>query len=480
MLYKKSSIFNEQTKNIFTMKTIVVVLFTSLFSFSQTIDLQSFASGFTEPVEIAHAGDSRLFVVEKGGLIKILNTNGSVNATPFLDVSTLTNAGGERGLLGLAFHPDFATNGYFFINYTNSSNNTVIARYIVSSNPDIATSTGVVLMTINQPYSNHNGGCLKFGTDGFLYIGMGDGGSGGDPQGYSQNLTIDSGNPTRVFLGKMLRIDVNVATTPYYSIPATNPYVGQTGKEEIWAIGLRNPWKFTFNKNNGDLWIADVGQNNIEEINKTVAPLATGLNFGWRCYEGNSTYNTSGCVPMSSLTMPFAEYDHSGGNCSVTGGYVYTGTTYPNFQNKYFFADYCVNRIGYVDVTTRNITYTSNFSGNAFYTTFGEDINGELYIAASNNGTIYKIIDTSLNSTDFESNGFSLYPNPTSNSFTISNSTTVLIKEIQLFDVAGKLVLTKDISENKTIHTSSLSKGIYTVTLLDNNNKRYNSKLVIQ
>ncbi|CAM3981167.1 MULTISPECIES: PQQ-dependent sugar dehydrogenase [Flavobacterium] len=462
------------------MKTIVVVLFTSLFSFSQTIDLQSFASGFTEPVEIAHAGDSRLFVAEKGGLIKILNTNGSVNATPFLDVSTLTNAGGERGLLGLAFHPDFATNGYFFINYTNSSNNTVIARYIVSSNPDVATSTGVVLMTINQPYSNHNGGCLKFGTDGFLYIGMGDGGSGGDPQGYSQNLTIDSGNPTRVFLGKMLRIDVNVATTPYYSIPATNPYVGQTGKEEIWAIGLRNPWKFTFNKNNGDLWIADVGQNSIEEINKTVAPLTPGLNFGWRCYEGNSTYNTSGCVPMSSLTMPFAEYDHSGGNCSVTGGYVYTGTTYPNFQNKYFFADYCVNRIGYVDVTNGSTTYTSNFSGNAYYTTFGEDISGELYIAASANGTIYKIIDTSLNSPDFESNGFSLYPNPTSSSFTISNSTTVLIREIQLFDVTGKLVLTKDISENKTIHTSSLSKGIYTVTLLDNNNKRYNSKLVIQ
>lgn len=462
------------------MKTIVVALFTSLFSFSQTIDLQSFASGFTEPVEIAHAGDSRLFVVEKGGLIKILNTNGSVNATPFLDVSTLTNAGGERGLLGLAFHPDFATNGYFFINYTNSSNNTVIARYIVSSNPDVATSTGVVLMTINQPYSNHNGGSLKFGTDGFLYIGMGDGGSGGDPQGYSQNLTIDSGNPTRVFLGKMLRIDVNVATTPYYSIPATNPYVGQTGKEEIWAIGLRNPWKFTFNKNNGDLWIADVGQNNIEEINKTVAPLTPGLNFGWRCYEGNAAYNTSGCVPMSSLTMPFAEYDHSGGNCSVTGGYVYTGTTYPNFQNKYFFADYCVNRIGYVDVTNGSTTYTSNFSGNAYYTTFGEDISGELYIAASANGTIYKIIDSSLNSPDFESNGFSLYPNPTSSSFTISNSTTVLIKEIQLFDVTGKLVLTKDISENQTIQTSSLSKGMYTVTLLDNNNKRYNSKLVIQ
>ena len=243
---------------------------------------------------------------------------------------------------------------------------------------------------------------------------------------------------------------------------------------------MRNPWKFTFNKNNGDLWIADVGQNNIEEINKTVAPLPSGLNFGWRCYEGNTAYNTSGCVPMSSITMPFATYDHSGGNCSITGGYVYTGTTYPNFQNKYFFADYCVNRIGYADLTTGNITYTSNFSGNAYYTTFGEDISGELYIAASANGTIYKIIDSSLNTPNFESNGFSLYPNPTTNSFTISNSTRILIREIKLFDITGKLVLTKDISENQTIQTSSLSKGMYIVTFLDNNNKSYTTKLVLQ
>lgn len=466
------------------MKTILLfsLMMMSFFGQSQTITLQSFATGFDNPVEITNAGDSRLFVVQKGGLIRILNTNGTVNTTPFLNISTLISSDGERGLLGLAFHPNYTTNGYFFVNYTNISGNTVIARYSVNSgNPDIANTTATILMTISQPYSNHNGGSIKFGSDGYLYIAMGDGGSGGDPERYAQNLTINASFPTRVFLGKMLRIDVNSTIAPFYTIPATNPYFGQSGLGEIWATGLRNPWKFSFNRLNGDLWIADVGQSSVEEINKVANPLPnTGINFGWRCYEGNSTYNTSGCAPSSTMTFPFAQYARSGGACSVTGGYFYTGSTYPNFQNKYFFTDYCDDKIRMVN-SAGVITTTTSFSGNNFVT-FGEDVNGELYIAGISSGTIYKIIDSSLSSSDFETNGFSLFPNPAKESFTIKGSTANLATKIDIIDLTGKLLFTKQVSTNpeNTITTASLSKGIYLVSVETTNGTNYTTKLIIE
>ena len=439
---------------------------------AQTIAIQSFATGFSGAIEITHAGDDRLFIVQQGGLVRILNANGTVNTTPFLNLSSLISSGGERGLLGLAFHPDYATNGYFFVNYTNTSGNTVIARYTVNpTNPNIANTTATILMTITQPYSNHNGGSLKFGSDGYLYIGMGDGGSGGDPENRAQNINTN--------LGKMLRIDVNNTTAPFYTSPPTNPYVGVTGNDEIWAIGLRNPWKFSFNRLNGDLWIADVGQNNIEEINKVPNPLAAGLNFGWRCYEGNVAYNTSGCAPIGTMTMPIAQYNHSQG-CSITGGYVYTGTQFPNFLNKYFFADYCENRIGYADTTTGAITYTPYFSGNNNFSSFGEDINGELYI--SNGNTIYKIIDVSTASTtSFEKAGFSLYPNPIKDNFIISNKNEILISSIEFYDVNGKLIAVKNLSTSTTISLdrSNLSSGIYILNLVANDGMNYTSRLVV-
>ena len=320
----------------------------SLVNYAQTITPVSFGTGFSAALAIEHpANDSRLFVVQQGGLIRILNTNGTVNATPFLNLTSLTTGSGERGLLGLAFHPNYASNGLFFVNYTNLSGNTVIARYGVSADPNVANTTGTILMTINQPASNHNGGSLRFGPDGYLYIGMGDGGGAGDTSGYAQNLDTAypaiSGNPSRIYLGKMLRIDVNtIAGALNYGFPPTNPYVTQAGKEEIWAYGLRNPFKFSFNRTNGDLWIADVGQGNIEEIDKVTNPLTTGLNFGWRCYEGNAVYSTTigTCPAYASTVAPNAQYTHTAGRCSITGGYYYTGSTYPNFQNKYFFADY--------------------------------------------------------------------------------------------------------------------------------------------
>ncbi|MVO10205.1 T9SS type A sorting domain-containing protein [Flavobacterium sp. TP390] len=451
----------------------------STFSLAQTISLQSFATGFSSPVEITHAGDSRLFVVEQGGLIKILNANGTVNTTPFLDLSGLIGTGGERGLLGLAFHPDYSTNGYFFVNYTNTSGNTVIARYSVyAANPNAANPSGTILMTINQPYSNHNGGSIKFGPDGYLYIGMGDGGSGGDPDGYAQNTTINVANPSRVFLGKMLRIDVNATVAPFYSIPATNPYVGQTGKEEIWALGLRNPWKFSFDSVTGDLWIADVGQGAHEEVNKTTTPLPNDLNYGWRCYEGNASYNTSGCPASSALTFPLIDVNHSTGACSITGGYVYNGAMYPNLQGKYLFTDYCDSRIGIV-TSTGALSYTLPFSGNNFVT-FGEDLNKELYIAAINNGTIYKITDTSLATEDFEKNGFVIYPNPAKESFTIVNTNNIITQKITIYDLSGKMIMSKENNGITEIAIPTVTSGVYLLKLTDTNNENYTTKLIIQ
>ncbi|OYQ35758.1 cadherin [Flavobacterium cyanobacteriorum] len=449
------------------------VLFSSLF-YGQTISLTSFATGFTNPTEITHAGDSRLFVVQQGGLIRILNSNGTINTTPFLNVTSLVSIGSERGLLGLAFHPQYATNGFFYINYTNTSGNTVVARYTRSaSNPDVADAASAqVLLTITQPFSNHNGGCLRFGPDGFLYISLGDGGSANDPQNNGQDINT--------LLGKMLRIDVNNGTP--YSSPAGNPFVGVAGADEIWATGLRNAWKFSFNRLNGDMWIADVGQNQIEEINKVTAGSPAGLNFGWRCYEGNAVFNSTGCGPIGNYTMPFAQYSHSlNSGCSVTGGYVYTGTAYPNLQGKYLFADYCNNRIGIVN-TDGTITFTAPFSGNNF-STFGEDINGELYIGGRTSGTIYKIVDTSAGINDISAGGFAVYPNPASGSVNIKNPASgVSAAAASIFDLSGKLLLQQQLTgtDINTVPLTGLPAGFYMLGITDNNGNETTHKLMLQ
>jgi len=445
-----------------------------LSSNAQTVALQSFATGFTSPVEITHpANDSRLFVVEQGGNIKIVNTAGVVNGTPFLTLtSTTVLSGGERGLLGLAFHPNYASNGYFYVNYTRAGDGaTVIARYTVSSNPDIADgSSGTVLLTIAQPYSNHNGGTIKFGPDGYLYIGMGDGGSGGDPGDRAQNITNN--------LGKILRIDVDSASP--YGIPPTNPFVGVAGNDEIWSIGMRNPWKFSFNRLNGDLWIADVGQSQAEEINKIPSPLPnTGLNFGWRCYEGNLVYDTSSgtCPAYASTVAPITQYGHGSSRCSITGGYFYTGSTYPNFADKYFFADYCTAEIGYIVGTNSTITWALNPAGSI--TTFGEDMTGELYAAVGN--TIYKIIDSSLGLNEFNKNGLSFYPNPAKNTIFIKNSTGNTLSQVNVFDLTGKIILTKTIKgETLSLDISDLSGGMYLIAVQDSTGNQYQSKLVVE
>lgn len=458
------------------MKKILLVI--SFFAFSanaQTVALQSFATGFTSPVEIAHpANDSRLFVVEQAGNIRIVSAAGVVNATPFLTLpNTVVLSGGERGLLGLAFHPNYASNGFFYVNYTRAGDGaTVIARYSVSANADLAdASSGTVLLTIAQPFSNHNGGTIKFGPDGYLYIGMGDGGSGGDPGDRAQNINNN--------LGKILRIDVNSGSP--YGIPPTNPFVGVAGNDEIWSIGMRNPWKFSFNRLNGDLWIADVGQSLAEEINKIPSPLPnTGLNFGWRCYEGNLVYDTSSgtCPAYAATVAPVTQYGHGSGRCSITGGYFYTGATYPNFSGKYFFADYCTAEIGYVSDANTTITWAINPTGSI--TTFGEDMNGELYAAVGN--IIYRIIDSSMGLNDFNKNGLSFYPNPAKTEIFIRNTTQTALSEVKVFDLTGKLVLVKAIENTETpsVNISDLTSGIYMIAVQDLSGNKYQSKLVVQ
>ena len=458
-------------------RILLLILFFNCSVFSQTIALEFFSGPFISPVEITHPNnDNRFFVLEKGGYVKIVNSDGSVNETPFLDISSLVLNEGERGLLGLAFHPNYNTNGYFYVNYINLDGNTVIARYSVSNNPNLAENmSGLTMMTVNQPFAEHKGGTLKFGPDGYLYISLGDGGGGGDPFGSAQNLIVDASNPSRVYLGKMLRIDVDLAVP--YGIPPTNPLISQTGKEEIWALGLRNPWKFSFNRLNGDLWLADVGQENIEEINKIVSPFANSLtNFGWRCYEGNQTYESTNCPEISQTQTPFAQYNHTFG-CSITGGYFYTGSQYPNFQNKYFFADFCSAKIGMIDAVG-TITWSELLPYN-FITTFGEDINGELYIANIQDGNIYKIVDSSLSNLAFNQANVSVYPNPASDELFVKNENNIELSSIKITDLTGKIIVNQR-SQLSSINISNLSKGMYFVTIETKSGNTATSKIIKQ
>ncbi|RZJ36005.1 MAG: T9SS type A sorting domain-containing protein [Flavobacterium sp.] len=453
-------------------KITYLLILASLPSVSQTIGITPFATGLSSVVEITNAGDERLFVVQQSGAIKIVNTNGSVNGTNFLTLTTATiSTGGERGLLGLAFDPNYATNRFFYLDYTRAGDGaTVIARYSVNpTNPDVAdASSGEVLLTIPQPFSNHNGGTLKFGPDGYLYIGMGDGGSGGDPGNRAQNINE--------YLGKLLRIDVSGGSG--YSVPSDNPYAGATpGVDEIWAIGLRNPWKYSFDRSTGDLWLADVGQGEVEEINH-VSSTDSGLNYGWKCYEGNAVY--SSCTGTATFTFPVATYTHSGtGGCSITGGYVYRGSMFPNFVGKYFFADYCLNRIGMLTQPS-TITYSSNFSGSNSFTTFGEDLAGELYVGSG--GTVYRLVDTSLAVNNPLRNSFSLSPNPAKSEVFIRNAEGSTAKSVAVYDIAGKLLIEKQLSTSATnrLDTGTLQQGIYLVSVTDTTGSKQTMKLTIQ
>lgn len=368
----------------------LLIVFCDIFAQTPRLQLSLFASGFNSPIEMTHCGDERLFVVEQSGYIRIV-VNGSTLSTPFLNIDPRVNsAGNEQGLLGLAFHPDYKQNGFFYVNYTtgNGAGSTRLSRFSVlaSDSNQADPNSELILLTFTQPFSNHNGGSIHFGPDGYLYVSVGDGGSAGDPQANGQNKNT--------YLGKMLRLDVDAAA-PY--IPASNPFVGQANvKEEIWAYGLRNAWKFSFDKIKGDLWSGDVGQNLYEEINYQPASSSGGENYGWRCYEGASIFNASGCA-SSGFTDPVYVYGRSGGNCSVTGGYVYRGAQHQNLFGKFLFTDYCSGTIWATFPGTGG-NWQTNALGTYLtnqYASFGEDNQGELYIAGRANGRIYTIKDTS-------------------------------------------------------------------------------------
>jgi len=365
---------------------IIYFGFSGVLKAASEIQIEAVITGLDNPVAITHAGDGsgRLFITQLAGQILIFDGN-QILPEPFLDIGALVSAGSERGLFSVSFHPDYTNNGFLFVNYTDINGDTAVARYSVSAEPNVVDrSSAFILLAVPQPFANHNGGQLQFGPDGFLYIGMGDGGSGGDPSNNAQTLNN--------LLGKILRIDVDGGSP--YSIPPGNPFTGEPGaSEEIWALGLRNPWRFSFDRLNGDLFIADVGQSNLEEINFQPVDSQGGENYGWRLMEGSACFNPSVNCNNGMLTLPNLEYDHSLG-CSVTGGYRYRGDENPGLLGVYFYGDFCTGRIwGAIQNNAGQWTATVLLDTDLSITAFGEDENGEIYLAdfSSGDGTIYRI-----------------------------------------------------------------------------------------
>jgi glucose/arabinose dehydrogenase len=346
-------------------------------------------TGLAQPLFLTHAGDGsgEVYIVEKRGRIRLAK-DGAVRGEPFLDISSLVrSSGSEQGLLGLAFHPNFRNNGHLYVNYINQDGNTVIARFTAPGQRRTADpASQKTLLTIAQPFANHNGGMVAFGPDGMLWIGMGDGGSGGDPRGNGQDLTQ--------LLGKLLRIDVDQGDL--YGVPRDNPFVDRSSaRNEIWALGLRNPWRFSFDRVTGDLYLGDVGQNSWEEINFVAAGTSGGVNFGWNRMEGSRCYSPSQNCDRTGLALPIAEYPNGPQGCSVTGGYVYRGKNIPAAAGVYYYTDYCSGTLwaAYRDATGawRNTVAIPAPGGNRGYSSFGEDEAGELYVTGLSDGVVYRL-----------------------------------------------------------------------------------------
>ena len=366
----------------------------------QPIDTELVASGLNSPVAVTFApGDtaSRIFIVTQYGKIRIVK-NGALLPTAFLDINSKLLFSGERGLLGLAFHPNYAQNGYFYVNYTdNTGGDTILERYQVDpNNPDLALlASSFTLIEIDQPYSNHNGGWISFGPDGYLYVGMGDGGSGGDPGNRAQN--------GQELLGKILRLDVdNPSGGNNYGIPPSNPFVGSPSvREEIWALGVRNPWRCDFDTLTGDLWIGDVGQDAWEEVDFEPAGQG-GRNYGWRIMEGKHCYNPSTNCNQSGITLPIYEYSHGGSpfRCSITGGVVFRGRSMATMHGRYFFSDYCSNQTWSFRQSAGSMVdfaeHTLDLNGLSSIVGMGEDADGEMYICTAGGSSVYRVVPAGL------------------------------------------------------------------------------------
>lgn len=385
-----------------------------------TIALVEIASGLSAPLGVTNAGDERLFVVEQAGRIRVIDADGTLLAQPLLDIRDQVQLGGsEEGMLGLAFHPNYAENGYFYVNYIADAGtgqyHTRISRFSVSDDPNVAAADSEqVLMEFQQPFSNHNGGDMHFGPDGLLYIASGDGGSGGDPLDQAQNPDT--------LLGKLLRIDVDTEPGPDngpdcalggtgYAIPSGNAYTdgpGGQGCDEVYALGVRNPWRISFDRRTGDLWVADVGQNRVEEISVLSSGSAGGINLGWRCFEGTEPYDTSDC--NRSYLDPVFEYPHTDGNCSITGGFVYRGEDFPSLQGQYLFTDFCNSALRTLSGPLNDLMETEVLPpGEVLFASFGEDVRGELYGADFVGGRVYRLVAIGANIDLYGSNAQLLY-----------------------------------------------------------------------
>ncbi len=413
-------------KQIFILLVAILVAATALHAQTATIKLVQFSDKYTFPLGVENCGDSRLFIVQKGGQIIVCDSSGTKMATPFLDIKgRVKSTGDETGLLGLAFDPNYKTNGLFYVDYIDMSGNTSISQFKVTANPNLADSNSEKkVLQIPQPYGNHVGGCIRFGKDGLLYIasGDGDGAAPGDPNNYAQNPTL--------LLGKILRIKVKPNGT--YAIPAANPFVDSANyRKEIWAIGVRNPWRFSFDAVTGALLMGDVGEASYEEVDLQAAGTKGGLNYGWHCYEGNHPYNTTGCKPMSAYAAPVYEYTHTGSpvaDCAITGGFIYRGSKYADLYGKYFFTDFCSGVI-------RTLTFKGTvvktealaLNSNIYYalTSFGEDYKHELYVVSSAGGIVYHITSAATLTAPKQDNPVSMvvYPNPAPQQFSVKYTT---------------------------------------------------------
>ena len=479
---------------------ILVFVFCSTYLRAQTITLEAFGPTFNNPVSIKNAGDNRLFIVDQQGFIRILNPDGTTPTTPFLDIDALVYDDianfWERGLLGLVFHPNYASNGYFYVNYIDQNGDSIVSRFTVSnSDSNVADpNSELLILKLVQPYDAHNGGDMAFDSNGYLYLAFGDGGTTlGDPDNRSQNLNL--------MWGKILRIDVdNPANGKNYGIPASNPFANDGDPNtlaEIWAYGLRNPAKFSFDSLTGDIWIADTGQDENEEIDLDIGNTG-GHNYGWRCYEAFDEFNIVGCPDISTMTFPVNEYNHFEPDgifrCAVIGGYRYRGSAQSNLYGTYFFADWCSNEIFMLTENAGTWTRTAYMPTipNQRWTGFGEDVNGELYIIGNFGpgggvgSKVYKIKQNTLSNNPIESElGFSISPNPTSNSkirLILSDNTS--LKDVNAYNLSGqkiKMNITNRNSNTINIEFSELlSSGMYIIEVISTNGEKFQNKIIIQ
>ncbi|MEZ4847871.1 MAG: PQQ-dependent sugar dehydrogenase [Bacteroidia bacterium] len=452
------------------LRTFLIFTSLSLILFPLTaqpqIQLDLYADGLYRPVDIAHAGDFRLFVAEQGGIIRIIDSANHINPTPFMDISDrVRNNESEQGLLGLVFHPEFEENGYFFVNYIIDNWSTRVSRFQLDSlNPNIADPLSEkILLTYSQPFINHNGGDMAFDEDGYLIISSGDGGSGGDPGDRAQD--------GQSLLGKILRIDVDNGNP--YSIPVDNPFVDSANiRDEIWTLGWRNPWRFSFDRLTKDMWIADVGQDKFEEVSFEPASHTGGYNYGWRCYEGFQQFNTTKCDTSEQLIAPVFAYGHSDTTGrSITGGFVYRGTNFPDLYGHYIMGDY---RSGYFwtiyqDTPGNFQVYSQGkLMGTNQCSSFGENLYGELFVAGVREGKIYQISTTTTSTDDLLESALKIYPNPWTDvlniDFEVQNYQTY---QLEIVDLQGRVLLKipQLIKNSVQLNRGDIPAGLYLIRL---------------